>query len=223
MNFLTASIAKFTRLSLRERLLAVVAVAAVLYFIVDMLLLGPQQKKINALRQLDKSHMTELVATNKTLAELEIDTAKSAAQMAEDQITLDALKKQIADAAAFYGQTDATTSQVGALVRELLGASPGLTLVALKTLPVATFYMPENKAAGEVNGIRKVLYKQGIEVSVKGNYMALLSYLENLQKYPKRLFWSEASLSVSEVSVHPDAVLKLVIYSLSEQPSTPLR
>ena len=57
-------------------------------------------------------------------------------------------------------------------------------------------------------------------VSVKGKYMALLSYMENMQNYPKRLFWSEAKL---DVSAYPEAVLTLVIYSLSDQSSSPLR
>lgn len=213
MNSLNVTIAKFAKLQPRERLLAVVVAAVVLYVIVDMALLGPQQKKIKDLQQLDQAHQTDLASINKILAELVI----SPNQMSRERATLDELKKQIADADAFFSQADATTSQVGALVRELLDASPGLTLVSLKTLPVARFYSPENKAANEV---QKTIYRHGVEVSVKGKYMSLLSYMENLQKYPKRLFWSDAAL---DVSVYPDAVLKLVIYSLSDQPLSSLR
>jgi MSHA biogenesis protein MshJ len=225
MTLLNATIAKFARLHMRERLLAVVALAAVLYFMVDLALLRPQKNSINALRMSAKSHMTELAAANKTLAELDIAATRGRDQLVRDRAVLDTLKKQIAEAHLLYEQSDAATSQVGALVSELLGGNSGLTLVSLKALPGSTFYMGENKpGAGDKPSRaggdgRRAIYQQGIEVIVKGNYMALLSYMENLDKYPRRLFWSEARL---DVATHPDAVVKLVIYCLSEQPGSAL-
>jgi|688.fasta_scaffold98693_4 MSHA biogenesis protein MshJ len=231
MTLLNVTLDKFARLRMRERLLAVVALAAVLYFIVDLALLRPQKNSINALRLSAQSHMTELAAANKTLAELAIDATRASDQMVRDRAVLDALKKQIAEVRSLFDPSDAAPSQAGALVSELQGGNPGVTLVSLKTLPVTTFYMAESRpGASDKTGAggkpsragsdgRKAIYQQGIEVIVKGNYMALLSYMENLNKYPRRLFWSEARL---DVSTHPDAVLKLVIYFLSEQPGAAL-
>jgi MSHA biogenesis protein MshJ len=210
------AIAKFAGLELREQLLVTGALAISLYFLVDLSLLGPQQKRIERLRQQDQAHKTELVTIQKALAETE-EPAKGIASPANDHAVLAALKKQIADAEAIYAQLDGSASQVGALVAELLEASPGLTLVSLKTLPVAPFLGAENKPGGEANTI---IYKHGVEVRVKGNYLTLLSYMENLQKHPHPLFWAEAGL---DASAPPDAMLKLVIYSLSRQSSTPLR
>jgi MSHA biogenesis protein MshJ len=225
MKFIDQWIARFNKLALREQLLVVVAMAAVLYFAVDFALLGPQQKRTVRLLTQDQANKIELASISKTLAELGTPTAKQSDPLARDRALLEDLKKQIAEADAFLGQANATTPQVGALVREMLGASPGLTLVSLKTLPVTTFYTPRNAPAGNdkpaANGAapQTPIYRHGVEVSVKGNYLALLPYLENLQKYPKRLFWSEAKL---DASAYPDAVLKVVIYTLSEQPSSPL-
>lgn len=225
MKFIDQWIARFNKLALREQLLAVVAMAAILYFAVDFALLGPQYKKTVQLRAQDQANKIELASISKTLAELDKPAAKQADPLARDRALLEDLKKQIAEADAFLGQANATTPQVGALVREMLGASPGLTLVSLKTLPVTPFYMPKTPAADKDKPAAKdaapqtPIYRHGVEVSVKGNYLALLPYLENLQKYPKRLFWSEAEL---KVSAYPDAVLRVVIYTLSEQPSSPL-
>jgi len=223
MNSLNVSIAKFAKLKPHERVLAVVVVAVLLYGVADIALLVPQQKKIKDLQRLDQAHQTELASINKTLAEMGNGMSNSSDQPSKDRAVLDELNKQIADVDAFFGRADTTTSQVGALVRELLDASPGMTLVSLKTLPVVQFYSPASKASGSDKAAKeaqKIIYRHGVEVSVKGNYMALLSYMENLQKYPKRLFWSGATL---DVSVHPDAVLKLVIYTLSDQPISLLR
>lgn len=210
------AIAKFAGLARREQLLVAGALAISLYFLVDLSLLGPQQKKIERLRQQDQAHKSELLTINKALAETE-DLAKGAAPPADDRAVLDGLKKQIADAEAIYTQLDGSASQIGALVAELLEASPGLTLVSLKTLPVTPFLGAENKPD---SGANAVIYKHGVEVRIKGNYLTLLSYMENLQKHPHPLFWAEAGL---DASAPPDAVLKLVIYSLSRQSNAPLR
>lgn len=227
MNFLNESIASFAKLQLRERLLAVLLGSIVLYFIVNLALLAPQEKKIKHLQQLDKAHKVELASINKTLDEMEKGLSKGLDPQAGDRATLDALKKQIADGDAFFGQTDATTSQVGTLVKDLLDTSPGLTLVSFRTLPAQELITPSKASQGDKAAkgsveIQKIIYKHGVEISVKGNYMMLLSYMENLQKYPKRLFWSQARL---DVPAYPEkeAVLKLLIYSLSDQPVSPLR
>jgi MSHA biogenesis protein MshJ len=237
MKYLDDARALFAKLSLRERLMAVAAVAAVLYFSMDFALLGPQQKKIKAMRQSSQTQVAELATINKALAEMASDEAKGLDPLAKDRATFEALKKQVADADAFYGQSDdPNASQVGALVRKLLNANPSLTLVSLKTLPTTEFYTPpKNEATGSGNSanasantaaakdskaVVKTIYKYGVEVSIKGSYPALVSYLENLQKYPGRLFWSEAKL---DVATYPDSVLKVIIYSLSQQPTSPLR
>jgi len=130
---------------------------------------------------------------------------------------------------------------IGSLVRSLLQETPGLALVSLKTMPSQVFYTPPPpppppKATEQaVEGIaklvpltlaakpeppapkpvafQKTLYKHGVEITVKGNYAQLLSYMEKLQKYPQRVFWSEARLTVSS---YPVNVLRIVIYTCSK-------
>ncbi len=218
MNQLTLMLNKFAKLQLRERLLVLAALAALLYFIVDITLLIPQQKKIAKLQQLDIAHKAELASVNKALTEIGKDMSIVTDQQGKDRATLDELNKQIADAEAFFAKADAATSQLGELVKELLNASPNLKLVSLSTLPTTPFYMRENKAGGGEKAM--AIYKNGVAVSIKGDYMALLAYMESLQKYPRRLFWAEAKL---DVAAYPEAMLKLVIYSLSDQASPALR
>lgn len=220
MNFLNASIGRYAKLRRAERLVLLLAAAVAIFFIVYIGLLMPQQKKLADFRRLDKAHLEQLASIEKNLS-LGND------QISKDRLVLEQLKKQMADFNAVLGQSNNASSNVGSLLKELLAVTPGLSLVSLKTLHVAPFYTPEVKDAGTNKNappidpkFQKTIYKHGVEISVKGNYATLLSYMENLQKYPKRLFWSEARL---EVATYPDAVLKLVIYSLSDQSSAPLR
>jgi MSHA biogenesis protein MshJ len=227
MNALHKSLENFLKMGLRERLLAVLAVALVLYFIMDVALLGPQQKKIKQLQQLNNAHQTELVLVSNALDEFEKNTPAGVDPRTMNRAALDEIKKQIADADALFGEVDTNTSQTGTLVKKLLDANPGLTLLSLNTLPTTPFYTIENKPAGSDAASKappvvapNTIYSYGVEISVKGNYMALLSYMESLRKYPKRLFWSDTNL---DVDVYPNAVLKMAVYSLSAQPSSPLR
>jgi MSHA biogenesis protein MshJ len=225
MNPLQKSLANFLKLGLRERLLVVVVLALVLYFVMDLALLKPQQNKIKQLQQLNNAHQTELALVNNALAEFEKKTPAGVDPQTINVAALDAIKKQILDADALFGEIDANASQTGTLVKQLLNASPSLTLLSLNTLPTTPFFTVENKPGGNESAAKaapalpSTIYSYGVEFSIKGNYMALLAYMENLRKYPKRLFWSNANL---DVEVYPNAVLKMSVYSLSAQPSSPL-
>jgi MSHA biogenesis protein MshJ len=51
---------------------------------------------------------------------------------------------------------------------------------------------PKPEACGRGNLPR--VYRHGVEVVLRGNYLALLPYLGKLQAYPRPLFWSDVSL-----------------------------
>jgi MSHA biogenesis protein MshJ len=227
INFINNSISRFNKLSLREALLLATAISLFVLFIVYLLLLLPQQKKIKSSQLLIQSQQAELASIKSMIALKEKEVALNLKSLQENLIARDELQKQVDEINIFFGQSDPSTSQVGALIKELLSANPGLTLMSLKTLPAVLFYTPPQQGAANGSDLQNLalkaqgnIYKNGVEVSVKGKYMALLSYMENMQNYPKRLFWSEAKL---DVSAYPEAVLTLVIYSLSEQSSSPLR
>jgi MSHA biogenesis protein MshJ len=223
LNLLDVSIADFANLSLRNRILSVLAAAIVLYLLVNTALLEPQLREISHFKQLSRTDKDELAQINHALSQIVSDASKRSDQIAREQTSLEEMKQQIADVDAFFGKVDPTTSQLRSVLEDLLSANPQLALVSLKTLPSEIFYSPALRT-GEQEQIKtekpqKILYKHGVEISVRGNYTALLSYMENLQTFPKRLFWADASLAVA---VYPDAVLKLVIYYLNDQPRTPI-
>jgi len=222
MDSLQKALEHFLKMGLRERLLVVTAIALVMYFIIDLTLLKPQQRDIQHLKKLDESHQSELTMVNNALADIEKNMPEGVSSPTMSRASLDEIKKQIAEADALFGEVDASTSQTGILVKKILAANPSLTLMSLNTMPTTPFYTIESKAgtANAPPAAPKTIYSYGVEVSIKGNYLALLSYMENLRKYPKRLFWSNAYLDVDR---YPDAVLKLAVYSLSAQPNSPLR
>ncbi len=209
----------------RERILAVLATAAVLYFLVNILLLMPEQKKQQALQQ-------QISSLQKEFDAIEVALAHSSGQaeqgpLAQQLAMRASLSQTVAATDALLGleQDNATTPQLGALLKSMLADNPGLTLVSLKTLPVTTINIatatPAAAAAPGAGAAQPPLsiYKYGVEVNIKGDYFPLIHYLEKLQRHSKRLIWYEVKLDVKN---YPTSDLKMTIYTLSKQPNSPL-
>jgi MSHA biogenesis protein MshJ len=150
----------------------------------------------------------------------------------------------LTDAEAVLGRASADT-RLGVVVRPLAAGMPGLTLVALKTLPVETLFqaMPATPAASAASAPRVLpaavplapadapalasapsaprapdlpsLYRHGVELTVQGRYLAIMSWLDNVEHAAPGLFWGPARL---DATTSPDPTLKLTLYILSVRP-----
>jgi MSHA biogenesis protein MshJ len=57
-----------------------------------------------------------------------------------------------------------------------------------------------------------LLYRHGVEVTVRGNYLDMVNYMDALESMPTQLFWGRAQLEVEE---YPSSRLTLTLYTLS--------
>jgi MSHA biogenesis protein MshJ len=57
-----------------------------------------------------------------------------------------------------------------------------------------------------------LLYRHGVEVTVRGNYLDMVDYMSALEAMPTRLFWGQAQLDVEE---YPASRMTLTLYTLS--------
>jgi len=235
----------FAALRYRDRVIAVVGVAVVLVLGSNLLLLKPQALVINALKTKEGSIATELAETRKILGSMTSLEDKGIDPFAAERATLAELLDQVKKVDSLIGKDGSSAAQVGILVRGLIKSNPGLTLVSLKTRPGVVFYtppappVPKQGAQAEIDKVlarvkkeedvkpapppvvlvKQPLYKHGIEVSVKGAYPALMAYLDEMQKLPQRIYWSEASLDAGN---HREATLKLLVHTVSDLPVSPL-
>lgn len=218
---------KFDALSQRERVLSVVAAVAVVVLGIDFTLstgLASEKKRLtNELSGLQGELTTVETDIQQVQARLALDPT------ADDEATLAALRKTI-------GELDALLDRAGPqlelapLLRELLDTSVGLELASLKTLPVEvvaeTAGAPapgtaEAPAAPAAPGAATTgVYRYGVELSIAGNYLDMLPYLQKLQDYPTLLFWSGLKL---EVGNWPEAKLDVTVQTLSRRPSAPIQ
>lgn len=236
----------FAALRYRDRVIAVAAVAVVLALGGNLLLLKPQTLAIDALKAKEGSIAVELAETRKILGSMTSLEDKGIDPFVAERATLAELKSQVSKVAPLIGTDDSSVSQVSILVRGLIKSNPGLALVLLKTRPGVVFYTPpapppppKQGAQTEINKVlaklkkedetkvqapvvvlvKNPLYKHGVEVSVKGAYPALMAYLDEMQKLPQRIYWSEANLDAGN---HREATLRLLVHTVSALPTSPL-
>jgi len=234
--------ARFDRMDLRQRAGLLAATAAVMYFVLSLGLVGQDEARKIAHRKRIAAQKVELETVQKDIRELSLALEHDPNKPL--QLQLEGIKRTIVETDALLAQLDAAAPQAaGAVLRETLATTPGIELLSLRTLPATLAFQskpapvvpakpaatPATPAPGAKDAAPKPeiaprpprsIYRHGIEISIKGNYLALLPYLEKLQKYPGRLYWTdEISLQVQS---YPIAVLKLSVYTLSAQPTPPL-
>jgi MSHA biogenesis protein MshJ len=112
------------------------------------------------------------------------------------------------------------------LLDTILRANARLTLVSMRTLPVeplsalgagaqaapAPSPAAPGTAAPAPAPTTELLYRHGVEVTVRGNYLDMVDYMSALEAMPTRLFWGRAQL---DVEAYPAARLTLTLYTLS--------
>jgi MSHA biogenesis protein MshJ len=57
-----------------------------------------------------------------------------------------------------------------------------------------------------------LLYRHGVEITVRGNYLDMIDYMNALESLPTQLFWGGAHLEVED---YPSTRLTLTLYTLS--------
>ena len=209
-------VGKVDDMSLRERAMIFAAVGFVVIAVIDNLLLDPLlAKQKNRAAQMQQQHekSKEMQAEMQALMQAKQDDEHSPLRSRAAQ-----MKQQLA------GQEDYLKSrrdhlvepnQMAHLLEQVLNKNSRLQLVSLKTLPVSLLIekkpAPDGAAQPADPGTQQI-YKHGVQISIRGNYLDLLQYINALEKMPTQMFWAEAGMSVEK---YPDAVLTLILYTLS--------
>jgi MSHA biogenesis protein MshJ len=218
--------AKVDALGQRERVVAFAGVAAVIVFAAWCFVLGPMFGKYEALRaQIAQAH------NNLAGVDAEITQKLVAAQQDPDQANHDRLEQVQADTARLADSLRAMQKglvppdRMAPLLGTILRANGRLQLASMKTLPVAPVSdlaaavapEPAAKDARPAAGAGgALLYRHGVQVAVRGNYLDMLSYMSALEAMPTQLFWGRADL---EVEQYPTSRLTLTLYTLSLDPT----
>lgn len=216
--------ARVDALTLRERGLLFAACAAVILFIGHSAVLGPLYREHDALRERISQQRNNLAGMDG-----EIAARVQAYQVDPDapaREKLEAIRQESAalgDSLLAMEHGLVPPERMAPLLDTILRANARLKLVSMRTLPVEPMSSlggqgaapaPPGAAADALGAAPApvLLYRHGVEVTVRGNYLDMVDYMSALEAMPTRLFWGRAQL---DVEAYPAARLTLTLYTLS--------
>ena len=219
--------ARIDALSQRERVMVFVAVLALLALAAQFIVLGPLQRKQDALRTQLAQQKTAIASTNaeivRTLEQARLDP--DAPLRARLQAVRGETERLSSDLRAMQRGL-VPPERIAPLLESILRANGRLKLVAVRTLPVdplSSIVDAGEKAKGMTAGTLagaapravkgpELLYRHGVELTARGSYLDMVDYMAALEALPTQLFWGRAQLDVEE---YPTVRLTLTLYTLS--------
>jgi MSHA biogenesis protein MshJ len=213
--------ARIDAMTLRQRAGVFAACAAFVLYLVTMLAIDPMLKEQARLQ-------AQIRQQRATMAGIDTDIAALVDAFARDP---DAANRQrlaaarnetrtLGDSLATMQKGLVAPEQIAPLLQAILRANGKLQLVSLATLPVTAVGGPP--AAGSSStpstppstppAMSGLLYRHGVQVTVRGSYLDMIEYMAALESLPAQLFWGDASFGVEE---YPRAHVTLTLYTLS--------
>jgi len=217
---------KYDALSMRERVVVLIGSIGLLLFIANTFLLSPLQGKA-------KTRFLVIAGQRAEIEKLvpQIENMKSANVQDPDYAAKARIRQIEGRIAAIDTELKGMQGQMvppekmAGLLEDVLKRNKRLQLVALRTLPLSNLQddrKKENASTPAVAGAAQVpaavvvsdigIFKHGIEIKLRGNYLDMLDYLGMLEKMPWRMHWSELKL---ETSGNDKPMLTIVLYTLS--------
>lgn len=188
--------ARFDAMAIRERGLIALAVLAVLVLLWDATLMRPLEQKEQALSQ-------ELETMQTSMAQL---TAALTGESGGDPLSLGLLQQQ--SLRESLAAADAQLQNVAAglippsrmvqALRDVLNRQSGLRLVSLKNLPARSI-APSSDASRADSGAPFV---HPIEMTLEGDYLTLLKYLQAVEALDWRFYWQSLELTTTEYPIN---------------------
>lgn len=205
---------RFDALSLRERGLALITVLVIIYFASDSVFLRPQHAQQNHIMQQMKNLQLQMDSIDQTIQALTAannnPAAGSAATSKIEQLRheLIALNQRQNESAVDFIQP----TEMAKMLKQILRQGPKLTLIRLESMDSEPLLIADQEQQ-ELQGLPRI-YKHGMLIEFRGDYLSTLRYLRRLESLPWRFYWDFAGYQVLK---YPIANVKIAIHTLSLQ------
>lgn len=210
---------KVDAMSMRERVLIFGAGVALLVSLLTTLLLDPLYAKQKVLRNQVSQQQKTMNEVQAMITAVLQENSPSSSSPQRNQ--LNQFRQELADGDAYLKSSRerlVEPEKMAEHLRQLLNRNNRLQLVVLQTLPVTPLLEQPNAKDTEQSRFKqaspldKQVFKHGVQLTLRGNYLDLLQYLSALEKLPQQMFWASAKMSVVQ---YPTAELTLILYTLS--------
>ena len=229
--------ARVAGLSLRERAMVFFGLVAVMFMLADSVFFDPARARQKRAAQSEATNLSEIAQLQLQLLELarakalDPDVAKLK-RAAEIKASAEELEQKIRAQSAQMIEPD----RMGDLLKRLLAERPGVTLVGMKTIPqqiinlgtggaeavappappAANRTAAGTKPAEAVGPQQVALYRNGMQLVLRGGFLDLLGYLRELEKLPVKIYWDKLDLTVLD---YPVSQMTLVVNTIGLDPA----
>ncbi|HEX5125384.1 MAG TPA: hypothetical protein VFW00_01460 [Rhodocyclaceae bacterium] len=229
---LASRLARLDKMTQRERWVVGLCVCVVTWFLIDTLLVSPSEREQRTFQQLLVAQREQLAS-----ASAQLDGIHSGRTPVGDPVLLNRLsqieKENVsADASLRASQQYLVPPEMmGALLQDILRRDNRLELVSLQTLAVAPIVASSADAqsapvaASATDAIKTDtsktdkdatsdtnMFRHGVELVVRGNYLDVMSYLQEVEKLPWQMYWGRF---VMEAGGPGQPVFHVSLYTLS--------
>jgi MSHA biogenesis protein MshJ len=187
--------ARINRSSLRERALLFTAAVGLLVMLWNQLLMVPLAARWTALSHaLEESHARSAAAGSGHPAESDMD--RYSARMLRES----ALRTALASTDVELNDAEAgmiAPKEMVTVLTDVLQHQKGLTLVLLRNLPVEPLLPPMVQTQGGSASAAMGPYLHPAEIVLRGNYLDVLAYLQELESRPWGFQWRRFEFTTS--------------------------
>ena len=200
---------RYDQLSLRERIIVLVATLLLIALIWDSTFMAPLDKERKSKLQQIDALRAEVSGLDQSIEAL---VGQGAAQPLESShARADALRAEIQDIERrMAGVTSGLIApkEMSHVLEQVLARASRMTLQGLRTLPPEGVIAPGNP--GTPQGAAQI-YKHGVEIELSGSYLDTLYFLQALEALPWRFLWDSIDFTVEQ---YPRGRVKLRLYTL---------
>jgi len=213
--FWKKTVQQVAELNQREKILLLLAGLILIPGVLDFFLLQPLRDNSTQWRQqvqiINQRMVSFSTQQDELLVEMEKDPAMEIERRIEGITKALGLAKQ---SLVQYTDTLIAPDKMATMLENMLHERGSLELVSLENLPVAPLFNQPADTAKKVQQTEDVfgLYRHGIRLVFKGNYMTTLDYLKNLEQLPWKFYWQNFNY---EVQQYPTGLITLNVYTLS--------
>jgi MSHA biogenesis protein MshJ len=221
-RYWTTLAARIDRATLRQRIGLFLAGAAVVLYVLYMLAFDPLLREQARLRAQVAQQRVAMAGVDAQITTLVDAFARDPDAASRQRLaTASAETRRLGDSLASMQKGLVAPEQMAPLLQTILRANGRLQLVALATLPVTAVGGPPpsavppaaaTAAAAPAPAVTGLLYRHGVQVTVRGSYGDMIDYMAALERLPTQLFWGQAQLAVED---YPRTQVTLTLYTLS--------
>ncbi len=203
---------QISALSQREKVLLLLTGLIIIPGVIDFFLIQPLRDSSTLLQQQTQAINQRMASFTSQQAELLTEIENDPAMELERRIV--GVEKALGGAKQSliqYTDTLVAPQRMALMLENMLHERENLQLVSLENLPVAPLFKREDATKEKESDVFG-LYRHGIRLVFKGDYMKTMDYMQNLEQLPWKFYWQSFSY---EVQQYPQSLITINIYTLS--------